>query len=277
MNRKIFIMGAPNAGKSTYLAALWHSVIQTEMPIKFKLKRMEKDTQYLYSLEKKWLAVEPLERTVIGQEVSELTLLLTDGNQDLEVEFPDLSGETFQNKYENREMSQHLYQKICDANAILYFINVENIYHGQLIYEVSEEIRNAGQEEYRERKPSQDDPTQIQIIDLLQAIAEIKRSQVKLGIIFSAWDLIDDMENVNPRKYLKNNMNMLWQYLVANCRKFDTVIWGVSALGGKLDDFEELLDIEDTITRIKVINENKSISHDVTSIIAEMSGETNGY
>lgn len=33
MNRKIFIMGAPNAGKSTYLAALWHSVIQTEMPI----------------------------------------------------------------------------------------------------------------------------------------------------------------------------------------------------------------------------------------------------
>lgn len=85
------------------------------------------------------------------------------------------------------------------------------------------------------------------------------------------------MENVNPRKYLKNNMNMLWQYLEANCRKFDTVIWGVSALGGKLDDFEELLDIEDPITRIKVINENKSISHDVTSIIAEMSGETNGY
>lgn len=154
---------------------------------------------------------------------------------------------------------------------------MENIYHGQLISEVSEEIRNAGQEEYRERKPSQDDPTQIQIIDLLQAIAEIKRSQVKLGIIFSAWDLIDDMENVNPRKYLKNNMNMLWQYLEANCRKFDTVIWGVSALGGKLDDFEELLDIEDPITRIKVINENKSISHDVTSIIAEMSGETNGY
>lgn len=277
MNRKIFIMGAPNAGKSTYLAALWHSVIQTEMPIKFKLKRIEKDTQYLYNLEQKWLAVEPLERTVIGQEVSELALLLTDENQDLEVEFPDLSGETFQNIYENREMSQYLYQKICDANAILYFINVENIYHGQLISEVSAEIRNGGQEGYRERKPSQDDPTQIQIIDLLQAIAKIKKSQVKLGIIFSAWDLIGDMENVNPREYLKNNMNMLWQYLEANCRKFDTAVWGVSALGGKLDDAEELLDIEDPIMRIKVINESNSISHDVTSIIAEILGEINGY
>ena len=66
MNRKIFIMGAPNAGKSTYLAALWHSVIQTEMPIKFKLKRMEKDTQYLYSLEKKWFGVEHYRLTGFG-------------------------------------------------------------------------------------------------------------------------------------------------------------------------------------------------------------------
>lgn len=268
-------MGAPNAGKSTYLAALWHSVNQVEMPTKFKLQRMGKDTQYLYGLEKKWLAVEPLERTVIGQEISELTLLLTDGKQDLEVEFPDLSGETFQNIYENREMSRLLYERIYKANSILYFVNVENIYHGELISEVSERIRNSGQVEYKERRPSQDDPTQVQIIDLLQTIAEIKRRRVKLGIVFSAWDLIDDMANVNPREYLKYSMPMLWQYLEANHKKFDTAIWGVSALGGKIDDFEELLDIEDPVKRIKVINENMYISHDVTSIIVKMSGEAN--
>ncbi len=28
MNKNFFIMGAPNAGKSTYLAALWHSINQ---------------------------------------------------------------------------------------------------------------------------------------------------------------------------------------------------------------------------------------------------------
>lgn len=277
MNRKLFIMGAPNAGKSTYLAALWHSVNQVELPTKFKLKRMEHDTQYLYGLEKKWLAVEALERTVIGQEISELSLLLTDEKQELEVEFPDLSGETFQNIYENREMSQQLYEKICAANSILYFVNVENIYHGELISEISEEIRNTEQKEYKERKPSQDDPTQVQIIDLLQTIAEIKKRRVKLGIVFSAWDLIDDMEKINPREYLKSSMHMLWQYLEANYQKFDTSIWGVSALGGKLEDFEKLLDVEDPIRRIKVINEDRLISHDVTSIIAEMSGGENEY
>lgn len=31
MNRKIFIMGAPNAGKSTYLAALWHKSISHDV------------------------------------------------------------------------------------------------------------------------------------------------------------------------------------------------------------------------------------------------------
>lgn len=48
-------------------------------------------------------------------------------------------------------------------------------------------------------------------------------------------------------------------------------------MGGKLEDFEKLLDVEDPIRRIKVINEDRLISHDVTSIIAEMSGGENEY
>ena len=71
-------MGAPNAGKSTYLAALWHSINQHEMSMKLKLKKMIGDSQYLCRIEKKCLAYEPLERTVIYQEKRELTILFTD-------------------------------------------------------------------------------------------------------------------------------------------------------------------------------------------------------
>ena len=39
MDKKLFIMGAPNAGKSTYLAALWHSVNQDDLETKLKLKK----------------------------------------------------------------------------------------------------------------------------------------------------------------------------------------------------------------------------------------------
>lgn len=99
MNKNFFIMGAPNAGKSTYLAALWHSINQKGIATSLTLKKMTGDLQYLYQLEHKWLEIEQLERTVIGQEKTELVLLLTDGECELKLEFPDLSGETFQNTW----------------------------------------------------------------------------------------------------------------------------------------------------------------------------------
>lgn len=280
MNKNFFIMGAPNAGKSTYLAALWHSINQKEVPTILTLDKMIGDVQYLYKLGEKWLEVEQLERTVVGQEIPELSILLTDGNNNLKLEFPDLSGETFQNIYELREMSHTLYEQIKKADVILYFINIGNIYPLQLISELPLNLRNTKdttketiEEEIEERRPSQDDPTQVQVIDLLQAVSEIKHNKVKLGIILSAWDLVDIKGEVNPKEFLKKHMNMLWQYIMANSKKFDAKIWGVSALGGKIEEVDKLIAIEEPVNRIMVINEENVVSHDITSIISEMSGE----
>lgn len=270
MNKKLFIMGAPNAGKSTFLAALWHSVNQKNVDTKLKLKHMKGDVNYLYGIEKKWLEVEQLERTVIGQEQDNLSIILTDGVNDLELEFPDLSGETFQSIYQSREMTLDLKKKIYEADAILYFVNVEDIHNPVFISDLSMECRQDSQD-MEKRMACEDDPTQVQIIDLLQSVLDIKK-KVNLGIIFSAWDLVtEDKEDV--LFYLKRHLNMLWQYLEANGKIFHTNIWGVSAFGGSFDAAEELLDIEEPINRIMVLNEMKEISNDLTTIIGEMSGE----
>ncbi len=55
MNKKIFIIGAPNAGKSTFLGALWNSVNQKEIHTELTLKKMVGDSQYLYRLEQSGL------------------------------------------------------------------------------------------------------------------------------------------------------------------------------------------------------------------------------
>ena len=47
----------------------------------------------------------------------------------------------------------------------------------------------------------------------------------------------------------------------------------MSALGGKIEDVDRLLSIEEPINRIKVVNEANMVSQDVTSIISELSGE----
>ena len=272
MIKIIFIMGAPNAGKSTYLAALWYSINQKELKTRISLEKMGNNSQYLYSLSKKWLEIEQLERTVIGQEMPELSIHLTDGQNSLELEFPDLSGETFQNIYEKREMPLELYEKIVDSDAILYFINVENIYTPEFIAEMPSTLRDKIDDgiQYKERKPCDDDPTQVQIIELLQAISDIKKKRIDLGIVFSAWDLVENMDSVCLLNYLEKSMNMLWQYIESNKERYYTSVWGVSALGGKIDDFEELLKVEIAVNRIKVVNESINVSHDVTSIIAEM-------
>lgn len=272
MNKNFFIMGAPNAGKSTYLAALWHSINQKGIATSLTLKKMTGDLQYLYQLEHKWLEIEQLERTIIGQEKMELVLLLTDGECELKLEFPDLSGETFQNMYETREVTVKLYEKISKADVILYFINIENIFPAELISNVPPEFRPE-ESLLKSRKPSEHDPTQVQVIELLQIILEIKREPIQLGIILSAWDLLENNENVNPKKFLEEKMNLLWQFIESNNNKIFTKVWGVSALGGKIEDVDRLLSIEEPINRIKVVNEVNIVSQDVTSIISELSGE----
>lgn len=275
LSKKIFIIGAPSTGKSTYLGALWYSINQGDVETTLKLKSMSDEQHYLYELQQKWLEVIQLERTAIGQEKLGIQISLTDGNEILDLEVPEVSGETFQNIYDKREMSNELYNKILEADSILYFINVGEIHHPELISEMSTDVRNfkSNLDSYPERKPSQNDPTQIQIIDLLQTISAIRKSRVKLGIILSAWDLVENMENINPRTYLKENTNMLWQYIESNTDKYVTNIWGVSALGGKIEDAEKLVAIDAAIERIKVVSEKGDISHDLTSIIATMVGD----
>lgn len=271
MNKKLFIMGAPNAGKSTFLAALWHSVNQKSVQTKLTLSKMKGDSNYLYTIEKKWLQVERLERTAIGQEKEKLSILLSNGCDEMEVEFPDLSGETFQNIYEKREMSIELKQKIMDSDGILYFVNVEDIHEPEFISELPSQFRQ-GDNLAKGRVPCEDDPTQVQIIDLLQVILRIKK-KINIGIIFSAWDLVNDDEQTEVDAYLQKNLNMLWQYLQSNKNIINLKIWGVSAIGGKIEDGDKLLDFVDQIERIKVVNDSGEISNDLTSIISEVSGD----
>lgn len=283
MNKKIFIIGEPAAGKSTFLAALWHSVTQGIKDTEYQLDHMGMNVSYLYGLEGKWINGEKLDRTKITQEISEQTVFLKNENEKLEIEFPDLSGETFQNIYDYRNLSPDLYEKINRADAILYIINVDNIHTFEYIADIKKWIRKSSsnkeqneEPKIQERKPSQDDPTAIQVLDLLQIISKIKRKKIKLGIVFSAWDLVEDMKKVNPRSYLKDNLFILWQYLEANKNLFDTKIWGVSAQGGKIEELEEKgLLSKEAIERIIVIDEKQELSNDITKIIAELSRDKN--
>jgi hypothetical protein len=274
--KKCFIMGLPNAGKTTYLAALWYCLNSAVNKNKLKLNAMG-NTKYLADLSKKWLNAKQLDRTKLGYENTNISIEIIDENKDIfNLKFPDLSGETFQNQYEKREISIELVEYITSADGIMLFINVSDIKGITYISEIPDDYRQDNNDPNIIRNPRQDDPIQVQVIELLQFVNFLKNNQVtNLGIILSAWDLVKDIGiELTPEDYIKKEMNMLWQFLKSNSELFSTMYWGVSAQGGVLDN-DKLLDFLEPMDRIIVVDNNGEICHDITLPIFKLVGGFN--
>ncbi|WP_113675883.1 TRAFAC clade GTPase domain-containing protein [Vallitalea guaymasensis] len=271
--KQSFIMGLPNAGKTTYLAALYYSIANPQNEIKIRLNKTSNDT-YLSKLSLKWVEKNRLERTKLGDDNANISIEVIGQQGDvLQMRFPDLSGETFQNLYEKRELSTELVQYIKSADGILLFVNVDDIKKPEFISNNPIFMKNE-YDERSKRDPKKDDPIQVQLIELLQVVQHIREYDcVNIGIVLSAWDLIPDVDrDISPEEYIHRNMCMLWQFLQSNKETLKTRFWGVSAQGGKIDD-DKLLDFDEPINRIIVVDNNGNRHNDITIPIFETVGE----
>lgn len=267
MYKKCFIAGLPSAGKTTFLAALWN-LINHDSDAKLKLSKIE-NGQYLASLSNKWANMEPLERTVPSGEQANISIKLELPNKStLDLQLPDLSGETFQSQYEMREISEEVMKYIEDADAVLFFINVNSI---KLLGLISEQsfLRSrtlATNNDSVSRNPKEDDPIQIQVIELLQFILFIRKNKMlKIGFMFSAWDLIkSNLKDIKPEQFLEQQMNMLWQFCQSNGDIIKYQTWGISAQGGSFNEKDLLLDKEYPYERIFVEGNDGYQGYDLT-------------
>lgn len=291
-NKKCFIMGLPNAGKTTFLAALWYAISNGENAVRLNLSRIEGNISYLAKLSEQWLECQPLDRTKSGEEIKKISILLKDKNEEYSLQFPDLSGETFQNWYNHRKIEKSLAKQVKEADSILFFINVKDIVGPVLINEANQYIDRdeskenvivhdstiesslESQNSSSKRNRLKHDPVSVQIVELLQFVSILKLSQsVKLGIVFSAWDLLEE-NSIRPEDYAKQELILLWQFLVTNKNIFEVSYWGISAQGGTIEEKDKLLSYERPYERIQIVDNNMKISHDITSVIYKLIGET---
>ncbi|WP_319403930.1 hypothetical protein [uncultured Anaeromusa sp.] len=271
MNAKsCFIMGLPEAGKTTYLAALWYCLSQPDKNV-LKLKKYSNNHKYLAQLSETWLSGSKVSRTNIHAEEKTLTLTLKGcSNEEYEVTFPDLSGETFQRQYIDREIGSDIAECVCQCDGILYFVNPLKIEEPHLISDVPEHLRpsNVDSREVTLRNPTQSDPIDVQLVELLQFVKYLREDEpVRLGMVVSAWDTIRESKYDIPEKFIKENLPLFWQYLLANQKIFDVFYFGVSAQGNSLEsqaDKDEVLKIEDQTERIIVVDNDKNRSTDIT-------------
>ena len=277
---RIVFIGFPSAGKSTFLAALWHVVETGDVPGSLKLESIQGDNEYIAMLRSKWLACEPIERTKSGATHIVNMVLSSEGSSErANLVFPDLAGEIFDDQWRERLWSQAYLQTVGKPNGIVLFINADHHQSPLMIADhqafLNEVVAGADEQDSEPLPQYSPDAAclQAKIVDVLQQhITYFQESApISIAVVISAWDVVKGTDgaeiSLNPEAFLKSHAPLVWQFLRANTDGVRYSIFGVSALGGSLDsDSGRLLAEVKPSNRIKVVA-NGVITNDISKPI----------
>jgi hypothetical protein len=272
-----FIIGLPKSGKTTFLAALWHVVTSGEVPNSLRLSKLLGNQSYLTSISTLWADAKPIPRTSIGNETI-VTMLLKDQNErnQYELSFPDLSGETFELLWSDRQIPATHAEMFTNADGGIIMINPDHLITETLISETDKSVANLDQAVPMQNKANHElaqewdgktTPTQVKIVDILQSIISIKSAKpLSIAIIISAWDRVMkiDKTKILPHEWIQLNMPLLKQYIDGNQHRFSTKIYGVSAQGDSLDKANELCKHIRASDRLIVVDDVNNRTNDIT-------------
>lgn len=240
------LIGLPGVGKTTFLAALWWVVDSEEVPSSLKLKELVGDRTYLNKIRDSWVRCNPVGRTLpSAEEITVMQLLDEINGITTEVIFPDLSGESFREQWEKRRWTKKYGNLVSKTDGALLFVHPSEVKESIRIDLANELIGTL--EEQDSSDPRQSDEiidwnpkfasTQVKLIDLLQFISPPfeHKKPFRIAVIISAWDLVRS-QGKPPDAWLATTLPLLNQFLTANSDQFDTRVYGISAIGGDLEN-----------------------------------------
>jgi hypothetical protein len=246
-NLKLLIAGYPKAGKTTYLAALWYVLNHTdELDAGLRLHKLEGNDVYLNKIQDQWLGYQEVERTKLSQEKA-IFFEVRDlkSGKVIGLSFPDLSGERFDDQFEQRHCFSDFADLVTRATGCLVFIH-----SGQMTKSVSiasaepaidilksqSDVKGLDKDTHIPEKPVPWNRTmpciQVKTIELLQFIAYLRGSvePIRLAVVISAWDLVES-HHKTPSAFLEKHLPFLHQFLAANTEIFCSGVFGISATG----------------------------------------------
>ena len=288
------VCGLPGSGKTTFLAALWHLVQSSEIETCLKFRSLDyAEYAYINAIRDCWLKGLRQPRTVGLAGTVGIDLVDEDGN-DVQVLFPDHSGETYDSMWVTRTCSKAVADYLKNRHGVLLFLRSEGMKRPFPLIDVinteaeMHEALPAPSSSSSAAVPAPDDqsgkdwsagetPDQVKIVDILQLLSSHLSTHhgEKLAIFVSAWDVVE--ENLSPAEFIEQELPLLHQYLTNAAHGFDIRIYGLSAQGGEYAEENseserpqkllELLDLENASARIKLVSDAEQ-THDLTKPIA---------
>ena len=274
--KKVFMIGMPSSGKTTYLASLCRLLLYggQETGWKLDVKDVPEGFERVQILIKNINSYKAVKRTY-GLELNNVALSLYNQNQEwMQFVVPDSSGEIFRDLVYDRRIASNIMDHIVESDMLLFFINVntmiweERIKLGeksaikQLNEEQGDKVTQSAEdivEEYARDRENEQIKSKEQVknkekeqkkynnqsalVELLQIIIYLVPHSLNIRFVISAWDLVEKefkQDKVTPKEYIKIKLPLLYQYLEFNSKLIDYEIWGVSAQGGDFDDEDDL-------------------------------------
>ncbi|WP_295769318.1 hypothetical protein [uncultured Mucilaginibacter sp.] len=276
VEKLITIIGLPETGKTSFIAAFHHFVSADNPNKTFNEYKLSSDATYLNNISSKWLQCEQLERTSTqaGLSAKDITIHLYNKsqNQYFDLKIPDIAGESFASQFTERLWDTQYFDSIKDTGALVLFISPTKLKAHALIDDIKAVVDIfSDPNEVQEIVPYkiEDTPTQVILTDILDAhIDKSPSTPLSLVIVISAWDKVSD-EGVTPAKWLQVNLPLLNQFLITNFESINYKIFGISAQGGDLEipeKKEELQDIDNPAERI-IVQDGDQVSNDICAPI----------
>lgn len=268
------MVGLPGAGKTTFLAALWHVVEEGDVEGALKVTELHGDRRYLDAIRDCWLCLNEIERTKTAEE--QIVSMILEGGEGSRIELflPDMSGESFDGHWTDRHWSKEYDELVQEACGALLFVHPNEILVPHRIEAANRILRELAAEETAEEtaedvlKPFdiKEVPTQVKLVENLQFIESRRREQeaFRISVVVSAWDLLEGQENC-PEEWLSKRLPLLFQFLKSNNETFPFEVYGVSAQGGDFKhDLDKLVKKMRPSERIKIVRKGKGICNNIT-------------
>jgi len=269
------MVGLPETGKTTYLAALWHVVETADVDGALCLRKLHGDRRYLDAIRDNWLSFKETERTKTADEQMVSMVLKGPEERDVELFLPDIAGESFDGHWTDRRWEKEFDDLVQEVGGALLFVHPRTIVDPHRIETADSILEELQIEEPVTEEPvkntikpfdSKEVPTQVKLVELLQFIETRKKNMMSfnISIIVSAWDLVEDQEKC-PERWLANRLPLLSQYLKSNDETFLYRVFGVSAQGGDLkEDIDKLTETMRPSDRIKVRMKDQPTCNNIT-------------
>jgi hypothetical protein len=233
----VAFVGLAGTGKTTYLAALWNSLQETTGDHSLELVTFPHDAVYLQSIHQSWIKGEPVGHTSRdGGEHVHLDVKHSD--QELTLDVPDLSGESFEDMVVSRQLDTLVDGILTSATGVVIFAHPDHlrpritIAQARRMGAIGVDVASSAPVPPQDRTKL---PSELHAVDLLQAMSlrcvhQGVPQHSRVSVILSAWDLIR-AEGNTPAQWMEHRMPML-HYFLNSTLGSDFRIFGVSAQGG---------------------------------------------